>query len=150
MTCTWECSECPSPDGALDDLYLTEPWMTPTSRSMEWMTCSYSNLQTEYSFYSRTHPHVSVWFWKFVTRLLGGKWAEERLGDILASIRYTCKQTSGIILAIGIWQNMLLYNLKGGSRSWQVFEGCTGPWRLMFIFFMKASSCLQRISVSYL
>ncbi len=37
----------------------------------------------------------------------------------------------------------------GESRSWQMFEGCTRPWRSMSVyFFMKPPSFLQRISVS--
>jgi hypothetical protein len=38
-----------------------------------------------------------------------------------------------------------------GSRSWQVFEGCTNPWRSMSVYlFKKLSSFLQHISVSCL
>ncbi len=96
MTCTWRSPGLLVPEGTPNSLYLTEPWMTPTSRSMEWMTCSYNNLQTEKYSMTTTNPRICLTL-NFFTCLLGGKWAEERLGDILASIRYTCKQLSGTV-----------------------------------------------------
>jgi hypothetical protein len=55
-------------------------------------------------------------------------------------------------------KNLIFENLKivtnekrEGSRNWQVFEGCTGPWRSMSVyFFIKPTSSLPRISVSCL
>jgi hypothetical protein len=40
---------------------------------------------------------------------------------------------------------------RGESRSWQVFEDGTGPWRSMSVYFlMLSSSFLRSISVSCL
>ncbi len=81
LTCTWRSTGWYVPDGVLDDSYLTEPWMTPTSRSMEWMTCSYSNLQTENNFYGPTHSKIPMYLLGFGHLLLScWEGSEQRRG----------------------------------------------------------------------